>query len=235
MGAGLAIAGAVQAAGQIGYGIYQNKQAKKGLKALGSQPLYKYDQAKNAVAGQLALAQGEAPGLTQQLQGVNQNLANTTQNIQTMAPSGAAGLGALVQANASGMQSYADIYGQAAQNKLGLQQNYLQGVAGLQSYADKAYETNQYLPYMQKYQQLNDLKAAGAENVGKGIQGAFDTIGSSLTAKSGVGSAFSAETIKSANYSQDQVKNFIASFPSGTPIYEKFKTEYATKYPDLFK
>ena len=125
---GLAIAGAVQAAGQIGYGLYQNKQAKDLQSKLGSRPKYQYNDAKRAVSGQLALAQGEAPGVTQQLQGVNQNLANTTQNIATMAPSGAAGLGALVQANASGMQSYSDILGQAAQTKLGLQQNYLQGL-----------------------------------------------------------------------------------------------------------
>ena len=157
-------AGAIQAAGQIGYGVYQGIKANQLQKKLGPQPKYQYNDAQRAVAGQLALAQGEAPGLTQQLQGVNQNLANTTQNIATMAPSGAAGLGALVQANASGMQSYADILGQAAQTKLGLQQNYLQGVAGLQNYADKAYEINQLQPYMQKQQQIADLKAAGASN-----------------------------------------------------------------------
>lgn len=177
-------AGAIQAAGQIGYGLYQNVRANNLQKKLGPQPKYQYDNAKSAVAGQLSLAQGEAPGVTQQLQGVNQNLANTTQNIATMAPSGAAGLGALVQANASGMQSYSDILGQAAQNKLGLQQNYLQGVAGLQNYADKAYEINELQPYMQKQQQIADLKAAGATNVGSGIASGFDTIGSAISAQS---------------------------------------------------
>jgi hypothetical protein len=183
-GAGLAVAGAIQAAGQIGYGIYQNQKAKKLQKDLGPQPKYQYNDAKRAVAGQLALAQGEAPGVTQQLQGVNQNLANTTQNIATMAPSGAAGLGALVQANASGMQSYADILGQAAQTKLGLQQNYLQGVSGLQNYADKAFEVNQLQPYMQQQQRIADLQAAGATNIGGGIASGFDTIGSAISAQS---------------------------------------------------
>lgn len=183
-GAGLAIAGAVQAAGQIGYGIYQNKQAKDLQSKLGPRPKYQYNDAKRAVAGQLALAQGEAPGVTQQLQGVNQNLANTTQNIATMAPSGAAGLGALVQANASGMQSYSDILGQAAQTKLGLQQNYLQGVAGLQNYADKAYEINELQPYMEQQQRIADLRAAGATNIGGGIASGFDTIGSAISAQS---------------------------------------------------
>lgn len=177
-------AGAIQAAGQIGYGIYQGVKANQLQKKLGPQPQYQYNDAKRAVAGQLALAQGEAPGLTQQLQGVNQNLANTTQNIATMAPSGAAGLGALVQANASGMQSYADILGQAAQTKLGLQQNYLQGVAGLQNYADKAFEVNQLQPYMQQQQRIADLKAAGASNIGGGIASGFDTIGSAISAQS---------------------------------------------------
>jgi hypothetical protein len=184
MAAGLAILGALQAAGQIGYGMYQNNQAKKLQKDLGPRPQYQYNDAKRAVAGQLALAQGEAPGVAQQLQGINQNLANTTQNIQTMAPSGAAGLGALVQANASGMQSYSDVLGQAAQTKLGLQQNYLQCVAGLQNYADKAYEVNQLQPYMEQQQRIADLRAAGASNIGGGIQSGFDTIGSAISAKS---------------------------------------------------
>jgi hypothetical protein len=183
-GAGLAIAGAVQAAGQIGYGIYQNKQAKDLQKKLGPRPKYEYNDAQRAVQGQLALAQGEAPGLAQQMQGINQNLANTTQNIQTMAPSGAAGLGALVQANASGMQASADVLGQAAQTKLGLQQNYLQGVSGLQNYADKAYDINELQPYMQKQQQIADMKAAGASNIGGGIASGFDTIGSAISAQS---------------------------------------------------
>jgi hypothetical protein len=183
-GAGLAIAGALQAAGQVGYGIYQNKQAKDLQKKLGPRPKYEYNDAQRAVQGQLALAQGEAPGLTQQMQGINQNLANTTQNIQTMAPSGAAGLGALVQANASGMQASADVLGQAAQTKLGLQQNYLQGVSGLQNYADKAYEMNQLQPYMEQQQRIADLRAAGASNIGGGIASGFDTIGSAISAQS---------------------------------------------------
>jgi hypothetical protein len=177
-------AGAIQAAGQIGYGVYQTVKGNQLQKKLGPQPQYQYNDAKRAVAGQLALAQGEAPGVTQQLQGVNQNLANTTQNIATMAPSGAAGLGALVQANASGMQSYADILGQAAQTKLGLQQNYLQGVSGLQNYADKAFEVNQLQPYMQQQQRIADLRAAGATNIGGGIASGFDTIGSAISAQS---------------------------------------------------
>lgn len=180
----LGVAGAIQAAGQIGYGIFQTVQGNQLQKKLGPQPKYQYNDAKRAVAGQLALAQGEAPGLSQQLQGVNQNLANTTQNIATMAPSGAAGLGALVQANASGMQSYADILGQSAQTKLGLQQNYLQGVAGLQNYADKAFETNELQPYMQQQQRINDMKAAGATNIGGGIASGFDTIGSAISSQS---------------------------------------------------
>ena len=177
-------AGAIQAAGQIGYGVYQTVKGNQLQKKLGPQPKYQYNDAQRAVQGQLALAQGEAPGLSQQMQGINQNLANTTQNIATMAPSGAAGLGALVQANASGMQASADVLGQAAQTKLGLQQNYLSGVAGLQNYADKAYEINQLQPYMQKQQQIADMKAAGASNIGGGIASGFDTIGSAISAQS---------------------------------------------------
>jgi len=228
-------AGAIQAAGQIGYGIYQGVKSKNLQKKLGPQPLYKYDEAKKAVAGQLNLAQGEAPGLSQQLQGVNQNLANTTQNISNMAPSGAAGLGALVQANASGMQSYADILGQAAQTKLGLQQNYLGGVAGLQGYADKAYETNELAPYMQKQQQIADLKAAGAENIGSGIKSGFETIGSAISANSVAADAFTPETIRSSNYTKDQLSNILKNFQPGSTVYEQLKDRYGDLHTDLFQ
>lgn len=226
MGAGLAILGAVQAAGQIGYGIYQQRQAKKGLEALGQQPQYKYDYAKRAVAGQLNLAQGEAPGVTQQLQGVNQNLANTTQNIQTMAPSGAAGLGALVQANASGMQSYADILGQAAQTKLGMQQNYLSGVAGLQSYADKAYETNQLNPYLENKARLTQLQGAGTENIAGGIQSGLSTIGSAMAAKSVGGTTQEGIALKNMNLSEADVKTAVANLSPDDPTYKLYKSQY---------
>lgn len=226
MGAGLAILGAVQAAGQIGYGIYQQRQAKKGLEALGQQPQYKYDYAKRAVAGQLNLAQGEAPGVTQQLQGVNQNLANTTQNIQTMAPSGAAGLGALVQANASGMQSYADILGQAAQTKLGMQQNYLSGVAGLQSYADKAYEINQLNPYREQRAEYKQLQAAGTENIAGGIQSGLSTIGSAMAAKSVGATSSEGIALKNMNLTKEQVLKDIEGLPETDSRYQLYKSQY---------
>lgn len=231
MGAGLAILGAVQAAGQIGYGIYQQRQAKKGLQALGPQPTQNFDYAKKAVAGQLNLAQGEAPGVTQQLQGVNQNLANTTQNIQTMAPSGAAGLGALVQANASGMQSYADILGQAAQTKLGLQQNYLSGVAGLQGYADQAFMTNKLNPYMESKARFTQLQGAGTENIAGGIQSGLSTIGSAMSARSVGDLTTQSASLKSMNLSEDAVKAAVANLSPNDPTYKL----YQSTYPQYFQ
>ena len=223
---GLAVLGAVQAAGQIGYGIYQQRQAKKGLEALGQQPQQNFDYAKRAVAGQLNLAQGEAPGLTQQLQGVNQNLANTTQNIQNMAPSGAAGLGALVQANASGMQSYADILGQAAQTKLGMQQNYLSGVAGLQSYADQAFLTNQLNPYREQRAEYKQLQAAGTENIAGGIQSGLNTIGSAMSAKSVGATGSEGIALKSMNLSKEQVLETVKGLSETDPTYKLYKSQY---------
>ena len=231
MGAGLAILGAVQAAGQIGYGLYQNKQAKDLQKKLGPQPIQNYDYAKRAVAGQFNLAQGEAPGLTQQLQGVNQNLANTTQNIQTMAPSGAAGLGALVQANASGMQSYADILGQAAQTKLGLQQNYLSGVGGLQGYSDQAFQTNQLNPYARQQDVIGQLQGAGAANIGGGIASGFDTIGSAIAAKSAIATSPEAIALKNMNLSKEQVLKDLEGVPETDSRYQLYKSQY----PQYFK
>lgn len=164
---------AIEAAGTLGLGAYQihkANQLKKGL----VRPVYDYKEAKAANAGQLALAQGEAPGLAQQMQGVNQGLANTTQSIANMAPSGAAGLGALVQAGAGSQQTVADLLANAAQQKLGLQQNYLQGKAGLQQYADQAFQTNQMDPYTQKAQELAALKQAGMQNIGVATSSAVD-------------------------------------------------------------
>jgi hypothetical protein len=165
---------AAEIAGQLGIGTYQLIKAKQLQKKLGDRPVYDYKEAKAANQGQLALAQGEAPGLAQQMQGVNQSLANTTQSIANMAPSGAAGLGALVQAGASNQQTVADLLANAAQQKLGLQQNYLQGKAGLQQYADKAFDINQMDPYNQKVNEIAAMKQAGLQNIGGGVSAGVD-------------------------------------------------------------
>jgi hypothetical protein len=165
---------AAEMAGTLGMGVYQLIKAKQLQKNLGNRPVYDYKEAKAANQGQLALAQGEAPGLAQQMQGVNQSLANTTQSIANMAPSGAAGLGALVQAGAGTQQTVADLLANAAQQKLGLQQNYLQGKAGLQQYADQAFQVNQMDPYVQKQNEIAAMKQAGLQNIGGGVSAGVD-------------------------------------------------------------
>jgi len=165
---------AIELAGTLGMGAYQLIKAKQLQKNLGDRPVYDYKEAKAANQGQLALAQGEAPGLAQQMQGVNQTLANTTQSISNMAPSGAAGLGALVQAGAGTQQTVADLLANAAQQKLGLQQNYLQGRAGLQQYADNAFQINQLDPYVQKQNEIAAMKQAGLQNVGEAFGASAD-------------------------------------------------------------
>ena len=165
---------AAELAGTLGMGTYQLIKAKQLQKKLGDRPVYDYTEAKAANQGQLALAQGEAPGLAQQMQGVNQTLANTTQSIANMAPSGAAGLGALVQAGAGTQQTVADLLANAAQQKLGLQQNYLQGKAGLQQYADKAFDINQMDPYVQKQNEIAAMKQAGLQNIGGAVSAGVD-------------------------------------------------------------
>jgi hypothetical protein len=222
----LAALGAIQAAGQIGYGIYQQKQAKDLQKKLGNQPTYDFNYAKRGVAGQLNLAQGEMPGVTQQLQGVNQNVANTTQNIQNMAPSGAAGLGALVGVNANANQSYADIIGQGAMMKQGLLQNYLQGVSGLQSYADQAFQTNKLVPYKEMQGDVKELQLAGNQNIGSGIQSGFDTIGSSIAANSVGDLTSQAVTLRGLNLSEDAVKAAVAGLSPDDATYKLYKTSY---------
>jgi len=165
---------AAEIAGTLGMGTYQLIKAKQLQKKLGDRPVYDYKEAKAANQGQLALAQGEAPGLAQQMQGANQSLANTTQSIANMAPSGAAGLGALVQAGAGTQQTIADLTANAAQQKLGLQQNYLQGKAGLQQYADQAFQVNQMDPYTQKVNEIAAMKQAGLQNIGGGVSAGVD-------------------------------------------------------------
>jgi hypothetical protein len=234
----LALLGAIQAAGQIGYGAYQQRQAKNLQKKLGPQPTYDFDFAKRGVAGQLNLAQGEAPGLTQQLQGVNQNVANTNQNIQNMAPSGAAGLGALVGVNANTNQSYADIIGQGAMTKQGLMQNYLQGVSGLQGYADQAYQFNKFGPYKEMQADVKELQGAGTQNIGGGIASGFDTIGSSIAAKSLSGDAMdtnSVDYLQKSNFSEAEVMDKLKKFPKGSGYYDALALRYTDKYPHLFQ
>jgi len=222
----LAALGAIQAAGQIGYGLYQQKQAKDLQKKLGPQPTYDFDFAKRGVAGQLNLAQGEMPGVTQQLQGVNQNVANTTQNIQNMAPSGAAGLGALVGVNANANQSYADIIGQGAMMKQGLLQNYLQGVSGLQSYADQAFQINKLGPYKEMQGDVKELQLAGNQNIGGGIASGFDTIGSSIAANSVGDLTSQAATLKSMNLSKEYVLNAVKGLAETDATYQLYKSQY---------
>lgn len=222
----LALLGAIQAAGQIGYGIYQQNQAKDLQKKLGEQPTYDFDYAKRGVAGQLNLAQGEAPGMTQQLQSVNQNVANTTQNIANMAPSGAAGLGALVGVNANANQSYADIIGQGAMTKQSLMQTYLQGLGGLQGYGDKAYETNKLSPYLRQQEQITALQGAGNQNIGGGIASGFDTIGSSIAANSVGDLTTQAATLKSMNLSKEAVLKAVEGLPDTDSTYKLYKSQY---------
>jgi hypothetical protein len=222
----LALLGAIQAAGQIGYGAYQQIQAKNLQKKLGPQPTYDFDFAKRGVAGQLNLAQGEAPGLTQQLQAVNQNVANTTQNIANMAPSGAAGLGALVGVNANANQSYADIIGQGAMTKQGLLQNYLQGVSGLQGYADQAFQINKLGPYKEMQGDVKELLLAGNQNIGGGIASGFDTIGSSIAANSVGDLTTQAATLKSMNLSKEAVLKAIEGLPETDATYKLYKSQY---------
>lgn len=222
----LAALGAIQAAGQIGYGLYQQKQAKDLQKKLGPQPTYDFDYAKRGVAGQLNLAQGEMPGVTQQLQGVNQNVANTTQNIQNMAPSGAAGLGALVGVNANANQSYADIIGQGAMMKQGLLQNYLQGVSGLQGYADQAYQFNKLAPYTQQREQILQLQGAGTQNIGGGIASGFDTIGSAIAANSVGDLTSQAVSLRGQNLPEAEVLKAIEGLSPDSATYKLYKTAY---------
>lgn len=221
----LAALGAIQAAGQIGYGIYQQKQAKDLQKKLGPQPTYDFDYAKRGVAGQLNLAQGEMPGVTQQLQGVNQNVANTTQNIQNMAPSGAAGLGALVGVNANANQSYADIIGQGAMMKQGLLQNYLQGVSGLQGYADQAYQYK-LGAYKDLQTKVDELQGAGNQNIGGGIASGFDTIGSSIAANSVGDLTTQAVTLRGLNLSEQVVLDAVKGLSPDDATYKLYKTAY---------
>lgn len=199
-----------EAAGTLALGTWDLIKARKLQKGLGERPVYKYDQAIAANQGQLALAQGEAPGLAQQMQGVNQTLANTTQSIANMAPSGAAGLGALVQAGAGTQQSVADLLANAAQQKLGLQQNYLQGKAGLQQYADTAFQVNQLDPYIQKQNEIAALKQAGMQNIGNAISGAKD-IGLALSEQSSVMDAFY------GTLGDEQKKEFLKRYPNYKP------------------
>lgn len=222
----LAALGAIQAAGQIGYGLYQQKQAKDLQKKLGPQPTYDFDFAKRGVAGQLNLAQGEMPGVTQQLQGVNQNVANTTQNIQNMAPSGAAGLGALVGVNANANQSYADIIGQGAMMKQGLLQNYLQGVSGLQGYADQAYQFNKFAPYKEMQADVKELQLAGNQNIGGGIASGFDTIGSAIAANSVGDLTSQAVSLRGQNLPEAEVLKAIEGLSPDSATYKLYKTAY---------
>ena len=118
-----------------------------------------------------------------------------------------------------------------SQQRLGLQQGYLQGVSGLQGYADKAYETNKLAPYLRQQEMINQLQGAGTENIGGGIASGFDTIGSSIAANSVGDLTSQAVTLRGLNLSEDAVKAAVAGLSPNDATYKLYKTAY----PNYFK
>lgn len=161
--AALPIMQGIEAGATAGLGLYQLLRARQLQKNLGERPQYNFDYAERGVEGMANLAQGDL-GLNRLTQGINQNYANTISNIGKTASSGASATAAAVQAGAS----VQDAMNQAIQNtemqRLGMFQNYLSGVQGLQGYADKAFQTNKLDPYQQKQQEISALKQSGLQN-----------------------------------------------------------------------
>jgi hypothetical protein len=223
---------AIQAAGQLGYGIYQTAQARKLREQLGKQPKYDFDYAKRAAAGTQNLAQGEMPGVSAQRQTIDQLFANASGNIMSMAPSGAAATAANVQNFGSLLNAARTVEGEGALQRLALQQQGLSAIGGLQSYADQAFQANQLGPYTQNLGRINELQAAGFGNISGGIQSGVSALGSQVLANQlkGVGSSTGVTTL-----SKDQVAAEIKDKKAGDYTYDLYKSVYESLYPDLFK
>jgi len=229
---GLGTLAAIQAAGQLGYGIYQTAQARKLREQLGKQPKYDFNYAKREAAGLQNLAQGEMPGVSAQRQTIDQLFANTGGNIMSMAPSAAAATSANVQNFGSLLNAARTVEGEGALQKLALQQQALGAIGGLQTYADQQFSINQLDPYKQNLARVNELQAAGFGNISGGIQSGVSALGSQVLANQ-LKSVGGSEGKTALTY--DEVKKLIGGKQAGDSLYELVKGTYGTLYPDLFQ
>lgn len=199
----------IEAGATAGLGLYQLLRARQLQKNLGERPQYNFDYAQRGVEGLSNLAQGDL-GLNRVTQGINQNYANTISNIGKTASSGASATAAAVQAGA-GMQ---DAMNQAIQStemqRLGMFQNYLAGVQGLQGYANQAFQTNQLDPYLQKQQEISALKQSGLQNTFGVLSG-----GVNLAAQSALKQELQGLQNAGKDITEDELKLILAKYNLG--------------------
>jgi hypothetical protein len=110
--------------------------------------------------------------------------------------------------------------------KQGLLQNYLQGLGGLQPFADQAFQTNKFVPYKEMQGDIKELQGAGTQNIGGGIASGFDTIGSSIAANSVGDLTTQAVTLRGQNLPESEVLKAIEGLSPDSATYKLYKTAY---------
>jgi hypothetical protein len=110
--------------------------------------------------------------------------------------------------------------------KQGLLQNYLQGLGGLQPFADQAFQTNKFVPYKEMQGDVKELQLAGNQNIGGGIASGFDTIGSSIAANSVGDLTTQAVTLRGLNLSEQVVLDAVKGLSPTDATYKLYKTAY---------
>lgn len=151
-------------------GIFQNAKGRKMLKGLERPKMNIPGAAQDSYNRALGLASTfEMPGQTGMQQNIDQNFANTAENINQTATSGPEALAALIGADANKMQAQNDL-------SIAQEQSYMNRVQNLQNqgnmladWQDRQWQMNMLAPYQDKAATASSLIGAGNQNTFGGI------------------------------------------------------------------
>lgn len=164
----LAAVAAISAAPALAQGItgfVQSKRAKDILRNL-QRPTYQIpNSATEALNTARVLAStNQLPNQVQAEQSINQSAANANYNITQNATSGTEALAAMMGVAGGQMSAMNELSGMGANFANQQNQNLINSLNRYASYEDKAFQLNQFEPYMMKLQEGQALAAAGMQN-----------------------------------------------------------------------
>lgn len=164
----LAAVAAISAAPALAQGItgfVQSKRAKNILRNL-QRPTYEIpNSATEALNTARVLAStNQLPNQVQAEQSINQSAANANYNITQNATSGTEALAAMIGVAGGQMSAMNELSGMGANFANQQNQNLINSLNRYATYEDKAFQLNEFEPYMMKLQEGQGLAAAGMQN-----------------------------------------------------------------------
>ncbi len=173
----------------IGYNQLQKaKELEKEAKLLKGGAQYQIPESvEQALAlAKLQASQRQLPGQNIMEQRIGENISSGIGNIQKMAPSSSAALGAIGGVYGKGMENFRDLDIEASrqiqENLFNLQRVY----AARAPYEEKEWKINKYDPYMQAASMSAQMKAAAGQNIISGFQAQEDSVWNSIDSVMGM-------------------------------------------------